>query len=250
MLSKKAERFLSDLRIYLTTYGKNEQEIEDIVSELEDHFVQAEKHGKNIEEITGGSPKAYMDQLRVEMKTDQKEILSALLLFFPLALAFVILPDALQGNAAYTLLDIIGNLTAFVIGLGMFILFLRLESSRSLSKAARIAMYWVIGFVPMGIFLGIKLLNRFMDLSPVFIATPSQNYMIAVACGLFLIGYSIFAKTWVTIIVPCIIIVPDFIADLLTASPQDRAIVSLGIMIGLIVLYLVYLVIQNRRKAQ
>ncbi|CAH0121063.1 hypothetical protein PAE9249_03589 [Paenibacillus sp. CECT 9249] len=249
MLSKKAERFLSDLKIYLTTYGKNEQEIEDIVSELEDHLIQAEKDGKSIEEITGGSPKAYMEQLRDEMKTDQKEVLSALLLFFPLALAFVILPDALQGNAAYTLLDVIGNLTALIIGLGMFILFLRLESSRSLAKATRIAMYWIIGFVPMGIFLGIKLLNRFMELSPVFIATPSQNYMIAAACGVFLIGYSIFAKTWITIIFPCIVIVPDFIANVLTTSPQNRAIANLGIEFGLIVVYLVYLVIQNRRKA-
>ncbi|WP_159886712.1 HAAS domain-containing protein [Paenibacillus puerhi] len=250
MLSQKATDFLTDLKVYLRTYGKDEKEIQEIVDELEDHILQAEKDGKRIEEITGDSPKAYMDQLRAEMKTDRKEIQSVLLLFFPLALAFVVLPDALRGKAAYTLLDIVGNLAAFSIGLGMFILFLRMESSRTLSAFTRILMYGLIGAVPLGMFLGIKLANDYMEISPVFVATPLQNVLIAAACAIFLIGYAIFARTWVVIVVPCLSIAPNFIADIFTSTPQNHAMVSLGIMFAGIALFLWYLSAQNKRKSK
>ncbi|GIP34812.1 HAAS domain-containing protein [Paenibacillus sp. J2TS4] len=248
MLSKEAEDFLTNLKVYLTSYGKNEKEIQEIVTELEDHLVQAENSGKSIEAITGGSPKAYMDQLKNEMKTDRKEVISLLLLFFPLALSFVILPDALRGEAAYSLLEIIGNLSAFVISLGVFILFMRMESSGSMSKGVRILMYWIVGAGPLAMFLGIKLIDKSLGLSPVFIATPSQSMVIAGVCALFLIGYSILSKTWVTIIAPCIIIAPDFIAGLFTSNPQNQAMISLGIMYAAILLIVLYLVIQNKRK--
>ena len=69
-LSKEAETFVENLYLYLLTTGKKEKEIKEIVEELTDHLQEAEANGKNISEITGDSPKAYMESLAKEMQTD------------------------------------------------------------------------------------------------------------------------------------------------------------------------------------
>jgi len=42
-LSKKSQEFIENLNLYLFSKGKNPDEIEDIVSELEVHLFEAEK---------------------------------------------------------------------------------------------------------------------------------------------------------------------------------------------------------------
>lgn len=42
-LSPESRKFIEDLRLYLFSTGKSDQEIEDIVAELEDHLWEAEK---------------------------------------------------------------------------------------------------------------------------------------------------------------------------------------------------------------
>jgi len=248
MLSKKSEEFLIDLKIYLSTYGKKEKEIQDIIIELEDHLVEAEKHGKNIDDITGGSPKAYMDQFRDEMVTDKKEVLSLLLLVFPLALSYIILPDAIRGIAAYTIGDIIGYISAFVIGLCSLVWILRFESSRSLSKFKKITLYWIIGTVPVTIFIGTDFINKMMNLSPIFKATPFENVLIIGICTVFLISCAIFIKTWSTIVVPIIIIAPTFIAERIAHTTETQLWISSGLLLIGITLLLCYLSFQNKRE--
>ncbi|MGE8205766.1 HAAS domain-containing protein [Heyndrickxia sp. NPDC080065] len=248
MLSDKATEFLANLNIYLQTYGKNEKDIREIVNELEDHLIQAEKSGKNIDTITGGSPKAYMNQIKNEMNTDRKEILSTLFLFFSLALAYIILPDAIRGQASFTIIEIIGNMSAIIISIVMFVWLFRYDSSNTISKSKQIAMFWVIGAVPFAIFFGTHFLNKWMGLKPIFEATPFQNSLIAVICIVFLIGYAIFAKTWSTIIVPCIIIAPNFIAERITGAPKDQSLLTLGLFFGGIVLLLLYFFVKNKRE--
>lgn len=230
MLSPESRAFLDDLRLYLYSYGKKEEEIEEIVSELEDHLREAEKRGKSIHDVTGGSPQAYMEQLRQEMSTDRKEVVSALLSSFPLAMSYVMLPDLVRGRASYNWLDVVGYPLLFIGTLAGFILLMRLEASRSLSKLLRWGMYVVVGVLPTLLFLAIILAGRFLELSPIFVPTPVQSWVIAAILILFLLGNSIYNRTWLTIIVPVIFVAPEYIADLFTTSPQSHALLSLGIM--------------------
>ena len=41
-LSDKSRKFIDDLRLYLFSSGKNDQEIKEITEELEDHLHEAE----------------------------------------------------------------------------------------------------------------------------------------------------------------------------------------------------------------
>ena len=68
--SKKSQEFTENLRLYLFSSGKNPDEIEDIVNQLEDHLFEAEKKGKPIEKIIGKSPKEYMKMVSNEMAID------------------------------------------------------------------------------------------------------------------------------------------------------------------------------------
>ncbi|GAA3407255.1 HAAS domain-containing protein [Paenibacillus hodogayensis] len=248
MLSPQADSFLTDLKTYLTVHGKNEREIAEIIGELEDHLYEAEKNGKPIEAITGSSPKAYMDQLKDEMKTDWRGIASLLMPLFPLALAFIILPDALRGKASYTIADIIGTISVLIFGTAAFVLLLRRDSSRVLSRGARKVWYVTIAAVPLAIFIGVQLLDKTVPLTPLFVPTAVQNQWLAAICLLFLIGYSLIARTWVTILIPLLLIVPGFAAERWTASGNGRAWLTLGIMVAAQVLLLGYLWLKSKRR--
>lgn len=43
MLSKEAERFLTEFRIEMMAHGKQDEAIDDMEAELEDHLIQAER---------------------------------------------------------------------------------------------------------------------------------------------------------------------------------------------------------------
>ena len=69
-LSKRSDEFVKNVRLYLLTSGKNEQEIEEVTGELEDHLAELESRGKSVESITAGSPAKYMESLEKEMTND------------------------------------------------------------------------------------------------------------------------------------------------------------------------------------
>ena len=76
MLSKQADQFMIELRMYLMSKGKNDKEIIEVIDELNDHLLQAEAEGKSIKDITGESPRAYMKSIGQEMGFDARQFLS------------------------------------------------------------------------------------------------------------------------------------------------------------------------------
>ena len=71
-LSKESEQFLSNLRVYLMTSGKKEEEILRVIEKVEHQLLEAEQEGKSIQSIIGNSPEVYMKAIGKEMKTDMK----------------------------------------------------------------------------------------------------------------------------------------------------------------------------------
>ena len=81
-LSDKSRKFVDDLRLYLFSSGKNDQEIREIAEELEDHLHEAERNGKSIEQIVGASPKEYMVSISSEMNIDYRALAKYIPLIF------------------------------------------------------------------------------------------------------------------------------------------------------------------------
>ena len=133
-LSDKSKKFIDDLRLYLFSSGKNDQEIKEITEELEDHLYEAELNGKSIERIIGASPKEYMMSISTEMKTDYKAWAKYIPLIIIGAMSFSVIGDFLQGTLRYSLLKIIGTLIYSIIFLvGVFTAF-RYMASNQVSK--------------------------------------------------------------------------------------------------------------------
>ena len=109
-LSDKSRKFIDDLRLYLFSSGKNDQEIREIAEELEDHLHEAERNGKSIEQIVGASPKEYMVSISSEMKIDYRAWAKYIPLIFIGAMSFSVIEDLLQGTLSYSLLTILGTL--------------------------------------------------------------------------------------------------------------------------------------------
>ncbi|MBM7097654.1 hypothetical protein JSY36_18115 [Bacillus sp. H-16] len=81
VLSQESKRFLENVKLYLTMNGKKENEVEEIVEELEDHLLEAERNRKDVSHITGLSPKEYMKELAGEMSFDRKGMLKLVSFF-------------------------------------------------------------------------------------------------------------------------------------------------------------------------
>ena len=73
-LSKKSRDFLDDLSVYLMSSGKSETEVKDIVSELEDHLLEAEQAGKDVDDVIGQSPKSYMQYIGRDIDWGTRDI--------------------------------------------------------------------------------------------------------------------------------------------------------------------------------
>src|SRR5690606_23771085 len=134
MLSKKSEAFIDNLRMYLMTSGKNEQEINDLLAELTDHLEEAEKQGRNIEDIIEGTPEQYMTSLKNEMKTDYKQIFKLLPIFFLGVIAYFLMGPAIRGEFELNILQVIGLPTSAAIGLLIYVYFLQQAGKKQYSN--------------------------------------------------------------------------------------------------------------------
>ena len=114
-LSRESEHFLENLRVYLISSGKKEQEIQAITEELEDHLCEAEKNGKNIDDIIGKSPKEYMDQIASEMSFDLKGLIQYIPIVMLGAFAFILTVKVIRGALEFSMIEAIGYPFIFLL---------------------------------------------------------------------------------------------------------------------------------------
>ncbi len=144
---------MEELRVYLFSSGKKEDEIDEIVEELEVHLLEAEEQGKPIEKVVGDSPKAYMEQLSSVMDIDTKTWFKYALIIILGSFSFKIIGDLLRGELSYSILAIIGH----IVISGMFILGLfgafRYISARQVSNVKQFFTLAIVGGAPFLLFL-------------------------------------------------------------------------------------------------
>lgn len=118
-LSRKSQRFIENLRVYLSSNRKNLDEIEEITNDLKIHLFEAERNGKPIEKVVGNSPQEYMKMISREMDTDNKNWFKYICIIIFGSFSFRIFPDLMDLNLSYSVLEIVGHIIFGIV----FILF-------------------------------------------------------------------------------------------------------------------------------
>ncbi|XXM72686.1 DUF1129 family protein [Lysinibacillus sphaericus] len=250
MLSKQSEQFLIELRMHLISKGKNDNEINEITEELEDHLLQAEAEGKDVTHIVGESPKQYMKSIGESMKTDYRQLVGVVPMFIFLLAAYFSLGPAIEGKFSLT-----GGLILIVsIGAIIGTLIYGVLLFKVLPKYFQSKWSYVLIIVTMFIFTGLSvavlLWYNAQEFQPVFTATPLQNNLILAACIVIFIAAAIYTKTWFTIIIPLFLslgpIANRFIPEDINEDPT--AILYTVILLAVMSVIAIFVLIRRKKK--
>jgi len=236
-VSKQSKEFLENLRLYLFSSGKKSRDIEEIVEELEVHLYEAEQKGKPIEKIIGKSPKEYMEMVSDEMSLDYPSWIKYILLIVIGSFSFKILPDVLNGNLAYTVLEISGHIIIAAIFIASILIGFKHTSKTNPSVKKQIFILVPVMIIPMFLFLGLIYLNEAVD-TPIIYFGNIASIIIGLLTVLFLIGFSIWAETWLFLFVLSLIIVPEHGLRLTTLAYETQLIISALIPVPGMAIYL------------
>lgn len=245
-VSKESQQFLDNLRVYLLSSGKNEQEINEIVEELKDHLHEAEKHGKDVEDIIGQSPKEYMNQVADEMPFDLTGVLKYIPIIFLGAFSFILIDDAIRGTMEYSLLELIGY--PLILFINLFIMFriaFRYLATSSLSETKQWLFLSLVGMIPASLFIVIYYVDRFFETPSIEFGTVGVIIAVAVSISVF-IGVALWSKSWVTIIIPLLWFLPRVFIDMTSIAEDTKLIVSGTLPLALVGLYL--LIVSKREQ--
>lgn len=67
-LTEENRKYYEEMLLYIRlSYSKSEQETEEVLSEMLDHLIEAQKHGRTAEEVFGDDPKGYADEIIGEL---------------------------------------------------------------------------------------------------------------------------------------------------------------------------------------
>ncbi|WP_386059754.1 HAAS domain-containing protein [Thalassobacillus hwangdonensis] len=236
-LSPESKKFLENLRVYLFSSGKNSAEIDGIVEELEDHLLEAERNGKPIEKIIGNSPKEYMEMVSEEMVVDYRAWMKYICLILLGAFSITVFPDLLKGNLSYSVLEIVGHIVIGVIFIGTVFAGFKYLSTGSQSGVKHGIVLGVIAAVPMLLFLSLFYLDQRIE-TPMVQFGSTGTLVIGIVTSLVMIGMSIWAKTWLLLIIVLFLTLPDYILKQTSMTDETQLIISSLVTLGGIGLYL------------
>lgn len=88
LLSKENEAYYGDLMVYIRLHITiSEQQTEELLMELLDHLIEAQRAGKSAEEVFGNNPKAYCDEMIKQLPKEKGKNTAFFLVFLIFQLA-------------------------------------------------------------------------------------------------------------------------------------------------------------------
>ncbi|MGF3067250.1 HAAS domain-containing protein [Facklamia sp. P13064] len=235
-LSKQSKEFLENLTVYLVSKGKETNEIEEIVSELEDHLIQAEGQGKPIEHIIGSSPKDYMRSIANEMLVDHRSAIKNIIGIMVASYSFIILPNLMRGEFSFSILEIMGHLViagAFIVA--VLAAFRNIIPAR-LSDKMKYLVFAIISLVTIAAYVALYYVDS-MTQTPIITLDSTVSLLIGSIMVLNLILLSIWSKTAVLLVTLLLITLPEYLLNLSPLPYELKQILTLIIMIGGFALY-------------
>ncbi|MCM2676566.1 DUF1129 family protein [Alkalicoccobacillus plakortidis] len=236
-LSKESKTFLENLRLYLFSSGKQSDEIDDILTELEVHLLEAEKAGKPIEKIVGDSPKAYMESLSSEMKVDVRTWMKYAALIVSGAFSFQIMMDLVSGYMAYSLYTIVSHITITLLWLILLSISFKYIAANTLSKKKEFLILTLVSITPLSLFFVVIFTDSFVS-SPVIVFNTIAMTILGIITSLFIIVFSIWSKTWILVVCMVFLVLPDYLLQFSSLQESTQLIVGVCITYGGIMTYM------------
>lgn len=184
-LSRKSQKFIEDIRLYLHSSKKNLDEVEEITNDLKEHLYEAEQDGKPIEKVVGRSPKEYMKMVSSEMDTDNKNWFKYVCLIIFGSFLFTTFPDLINLNLSYSVIEIIGHIVFSIIFIFLAFVGLRYMINQPVMKQAVVLLG--IMLLLSALFFGFIYLNNIIT-SPIINFGTIGSLIVAVFTILFFIG--------------------------------------------------------------
>lgn len=246
-LSEKSRQFLENLRIYLFATGKPEAMIDEIVEELADHLFEAEKRGKSVDHVIGKTPEVYMKELAMEMERDYKELAKYGVIIMLGYFAFVITGDVIRNEVSYSWFSFIGYPFVAAVLLFTMMKMFKYLASRPVTKKKEWFLFSIFGACSILSFFGLSLLDRLYGEAVMTSNGIASMILFILAVAIF-IGLAIWAKTWVTIIVPALLFIPETITQYFFIGDSVAQIFANVISIVGVAFYLIYILFKNKKK--
>ena len=96
LLTKENLKYYEDMLVYIRlSYDKSDQEIEEVLLELLDHLLEAQKEGRTAKEVFGRNPKEFADEIvgaLPKLVTKEKIKYSFMIIFFLFGVGAIISP--------------------------------------------------------------------------------------------------------------------------------------------------------------
>ncbi|MFP7493144.1 hypothetical protein SFC66_05080 [Terribacillus saccharophilus] len=246
-LSKESQAFLDNMRLYLFSSSKKEDEVAELMEELEDHLIEAEQHGKSVEHIIGKSPKAYMKEIEVEVETDKKFWFLVVPLIMLNGFAYLIMNKALEGDRGYSLLVLIGNPIVFIVTIFLLFGLFRFFAANKVSKKVTLTLYFLMGIAPTAMFTGIFVGDLFIE-TPMLTISPFLNALVIIAACIVFIASAVYWKTWISVIVPAVLYLPQIVLRSVDIKEESEFFILMSVYIILSLSLAVWYFRQNKKE--
>lgn len=197
LLTPENEKYYTDMVVYIRSkFFRDERAIEEVLLEMLDHLLEAQKEGKNAEEVFGKSPKELADEIHQSLpKESIKDLVS-----FSLEILFTLFGWALIPFGVFTYFQDksfevqTGNLLLFTILLVcslitlifIFMMIVRKSSFQDSKGEKRQA--WIFGGCFGGISVAVALIMKIVEpFGPTI--TLSYYTVLGLGCFFLLVSY-------------------------------------------------------------
>lgn len=239
MVSKETRHVLLELKLYLISKGKNQDEIDELMDELTTHAVEAEKDGKTGEALFGGDPRGYADELAKEMSGNHKDWIPFVSAFLIGSLFYMILSDAISQSLSYSWYALIGYPLVLVANVIMIIVMFRASAFQTGSRA--FLYFWILGIFQLTSMVTIKLLDQKLG-TPLLVLTSGQRWGVILLMLFCIIVFNAIMKANFISLIPIIFFGPQLIFEWIGWTSQGvlllQSLLSIVIIIGLVLIVL------------
>ncbi|PDZ85285.1 DUF1129 domain-containing protein [Bacillus toyonensis] len=198
MLSSEVQKFLLDMRLFLTAKSVKESDMESFLEDAELHLIEGESDGKSVEEIFGSSPKEYANELVKVMERDRQETWKQIGFTVMNIVAFWIIASILivnNGKLQISLIQCIGySFTLMLAVLGPNFLLRKMTFVTSFTKTW-FSMWSLVMIAPMFL-LGVVTILDVIYPTKMVTFTQMQSYMLAGGIFIMTVAINMYFEGW------------------------------------------------------
>ena len=130
-----------------------------------------------------------------------------------------------------------GHIATSLIFIGTVLTGFKYLSTTDQSSKKQMLIFMGIGTLPIAMFIGFIYLNKAIS-TPTIHFGDTGSLIIGVIAALFIIGLSIWTKSWAVIIIIALLTLPDYLLKLTTLQYETQLIISTIITFGGIAIYI------------